>query len=212
MDNRAGELVAAFYARAMDVAAIVIVAVWHVGFTLPTLLSELSAGRAQGGEFAVWLALAVIGVAGAFLLLRGDLTVPLSRVLAVCVLVLGAWVTLSHPPEHAIDDGSWAWVVVGWFGVMFLMRQPLRVLCSLLAVNTAVTGVYIALDGVGDRLTVGRFVVVTCMTAGIQLAVGLATIFVHRAAQNATNATVALAETQAQETTAEDVHVSRAQR
>lgn len=212
MDNRAGELVAASYARATDVAVIIIVAVWHVGFTLPRRLSELSEGQAQAGELAVWLALTVIGVAGAFLLLRGHNAVVLPRVLAVCVLLLGAWVTVAHPPERALDEGAWAWIVVGWFGVMLLSRQPLWMLCSLLVANSAVTGAYLALNGIDDRVTVGRFVVVTCMSAGIQLVAWLAARFLHRAAADAANATVALAETRARETTAEEMHASRAQR
>lgn len=208
MDNRADELVAASYARATDLAVIIIVAVFHVGFTLPRRLSE----QAEAGELAVWLALTVIGVAGAFLLLRGHLTVVLSRVLAVCVLLLAAWVTFAHPPEHALDEGAWAWIAVGWFGAMLLIYQPLWVFCTLLVANSAVTGAYLALNGIVDRVTVGRFVVATCMTAGIQLVAWLAATYLHRAADAATNATVALAETRAQETTAEEMHASRAQR
>src|SRR3712207_2680307 len=117
MDNRTGELVAALYARATGVVIIIIVAVWHVGLSLPRRLSELSAGQAEAGELAVWLALAVIGVAGAFLLFRTHHPVVLSRMLAVCVLLLGAWVTLAHSPEQALDEGAWAWIAVGWFGV-----------------------------------------------------------------------------------------------
>lgn len=212
MANRAGELVAASYARATGVAVIIIVAVWHVGFTLPRRLGELSAGQAQTGELAVWLALTVIGVAGAVLLLRGQSSVVLSRMLAVCVLLLGAWVTVAHPPEQALDEGAWASIVVGWFGVMLLTRQPWWVFGSLLVANSAVTGVYLALNGIVDRVTVGRFVVVTCMTAGIQLVAWLAAGFLHRAAAAAADATVALAETRAREATAEEMHTSRSQR
>ena len=212
MDNRADELVTASYARATNVAAIIIVAVFHVGFTLPRRLSELSAGRAQTGEFAVWLALTAIGATGAFLLLRGHLPVVLSRVLAVCVLLLGAWVTVAHPPEHALDEGAWAWIVVGWFGVMLLNRQPSWVFCSLLVTNIAVTGAYLALNGIADPVTVGRFVVATCMTAGIQLVAWLAATFLHRTAADAAKATVALVETRAREVTAEEMHASRAAR
>ncbi|MGH3812856.1 MAG: hypothetical protein ACRDUV_10420, partial [Pseudonocardiaceae bacterium] len=185
MADRADELVTASYARATGVVVIIIVTVWHVGFTLPRRLTELSAGQAQTGEFAVWLALAVIGAAGAFLLLRGHITVILSRVLAVCVLLLAAWVTITHPPEHALDEGAWAWISVGWFGLLLLIRQPLWVFCSLLIANCAVTAAYLALNGVDDRVTVGRFVVATCMTAGVQLVAWLAAAFLHRAAANA---------------------------
>jgi hypothetical protein len=213
MDNRAGELVAASYARATNVAVIIIVAVFHLGFTLPRRLSELAAGRAEAGEFIVWLALTVIGAAGAFLLIRrGHIAVVLSRVLVVCVLLLGVWVTVAHPPEHALDEGAWAWIGVGWFGVMLLMRQPLWVLCSLLVANSAVTGAYLTLNGIIDPVTIGRFVVATCMTAGIQLVAWLAATFLHRAAADAANATTALAAARARETTAEEMHTSRAQR
>ncbi|MGQ0776781.1 MAG: hypothetical protein ACT4NY_20575 [Pseudonocardiales bacterium] len=212
MANQAGEFVAASYSRATDVAIIIIVAVFHVGFTLPRRLGEQFAGQAQAGELVVWPALTVIGAAGAVLLLRGQLTVVLSRVLAVCVLLLGAWVTVAHPPEQALDEGAWAWIVVGWFGVMLLMRQPLWVLCSLFVANGAVTGAYLALNGITDPVTAGRFVVATCMTAGVQLVAWLAATFLHRATADAANATVALAESRARGTTAEEMHASRAQR
>jgi hypothetical protein len=61
-------------------------------------------------------------------------------------------------------------------------------------------------------VTVGRFVVVTCMSAGIQLVAWLAATFLHRAAASAAKATAALTETRARETTAEETHASRAQR
>ncbi|MGH3905410.1 MAG: hypothetical protein ACRDTE_14655 [Pseudonocardiaceae bacterium] len=212
MANRADELVTASYARATGVVVIIIVTVWHIGFTLPRRLTELSAGQAQAGEFAVWLALAVIGAAGAFLLLRGHIAVILSRVLAVCVVLLAAWVTVVHPPEHALDEGAWAWISVGWFGLVLLIRQPLWVFCSLLMANSAVTGAYLALNGIDDRVTVGRFVVATCMTAGIQLVTWLAAAFLHRTAAYAAKATAAQAATRARETTAEEMHTSRADR
>ncbi|MGH8919458.1 MAG: hypothetical protein ACRD0H_14205, partial [Actinomycetes bacterium] len=62
MADRAGELVAGSYARATGVAVIIIVTVFHVGFTLPRRLGELSSGRAQAGDLVIWLALTVIGV------------------------------------------------------------------------------------------------------------------------------------------------------
>ncbi|MGH3914123.1 MAG: hypothetical protein ACRDTC_12065 [Pseudonocardiaceae bacterium] len=212
MANRAGELVAASYARATGIAVIIIVGVWHVGFTLPRRLSELAAGQDEPGELAVWLALTLIGAIGAYLLLRGPVAVALSRLLAVCVLLLGAWVTLAHPPAHALDEGAWAWIVVGWFGVLLLIHQPLWVFGSLLVANSAVTGVYLALNGLTDPVTVGRFVVATCMSAGVQLVAWLAATFLHRAAADAADATVALAETRAREATSEEMHANRAQR
>lgn len=212
MANQAGELVTVRYARATGVVIVIIVAVWHVGFILPRRLSELSAGQAQPGEFAAWLALAVIGAAGAVLLFREHIAVARSRVLAVCVLLLAAWVTVSHPPEQALNEGAWAWVTAGWFGLLLLARQPLWVFCSMLVANSAVTGAYLALNGIHDRVTIGRFVVAICMTAGVQLVAWMAAMFLLRTADAAADATAALAESRAREATAEEMHASRAQR
>lgn len=212
MADRADKLVNASYARATGTVVIIIAAVWHVGFTLPRRLAQLSAGQARPEDLAVWLALAVIGAAGAFLLLRGYKAVLLCRVLALCVVLLAGWVTIAHPPEQALDEGAWAWIAVGWFGLLLLIRQPLWVFCSLLVANSAVTAAYLALNGIYDRVTVGRFVVATCMTAGVQLVAWLAAAFLHRAATDAAHATAALAATRARETTAEEMHTSRARR
>jgi hypothetical protein len=212
MADQAGELVTARYARATGVVVVIIVAVWHVGFTLPIRLGELAAGQDQPGELAVWLALAVIGALGVFLLFREDLAVGLQRVLAVCVLLLAAWVTLAHPPEQALYEGAWAWIAVGWFGLLLLARQPLWVFGSLLLANCAITGAYLVLNGIHDRVTIGRFVVATCQTAGVQLVAWLAAAFLLQAAADAAEATAALAETRARATTAEEMHTSRAQR
>jgi hypothetical protein len=212
MADRAGELVTTLYSRATGVVVIIIIGVWHVGFTLPVVLGELAIGQAQAWELAVWLALAVIGAAGVFLLRRDQPAMSLSCVLAGCVLLLAAGVTVAHPPQQALNEGAWVWISVGWFGLLLLIRQPLWVFCSLLVANAAVTGAYLTLNGIVDRLTVGRFVVATCMTAGIQLVAWLAAAFLHRAAADAATASVALAETRARETTAEKMHTSRAHR
>lgn len=212
MTDRADELVSTSYARALGLVIIIIVGVWHVGFTLPVLLTDLAMGQGHPESLAVWLALAVIGGAGVYLLVRGRLGVGLSRVLAACVVLLAGVATVTHPPQQALHEGAWAWIAVGWFGLLLLFGQPLWVFCTLLIANCAVTAAYLALNGVYDRVTVGRFVVATCQTAGVQLVAWRAAAFLHRAAARAAKATATLAATRARETMAEEMHTTRAQR
>jgi hypothetical protein len=203
-----GEDVTSGYARAMDLAVVGIVAIWHVGYDLPKMQRGWATYRPAAVELAVWGALAVIGVVGSVLLLRGRRSRVAARTLAAAVVVLGAIGTAACPPGAAIGDMSWAWNAVGWFGVLLLIRRPLWELGVLLIANALVTGANLA----PNLAMAARYLVVIAISVGVQLAVVLVGRLVHDAAQQASDAAAAQAQTRARRDAADRVHAGRRRR
>jgi hypothetical protein len=172
------------------------------------MLGGWSTYQSRGAELAAWVALAAIGAVGSVLLLRGRRNRPVARTLAAVVLALGAVGTAACPPGAAIGDMSWAWNAVGWSGVLLLLHRPLWELGVLLAANVVVTGSFLVLD----LAMAARFLVVVTASAGIQFAVVLVGRLVHDAAQQASEAAAAQAETRARRDAAERVHAGRRRR
>lgn len=206
----AGGLVTVRYARAVNMAVVLIVAVWHFGYDVLIVLRGWSQYDPLWAALGAWVALAAIQVAGSVLLLRSALGRRTARGLAAAALAAGAVATAAYPTGQAISDISWAWNTVGWFGVLLLRWRPLRELAVLLTLNTAFTVVALAADGkLDDSVTWSRLITTIYTTAGIQLIFALLGRHLHQAAQQATRTAAAQAESLARAVSDETVHTDR---
>ncbi|HEX8631349.1 MAG TPA: hypothetical protein VF755_24580 [Catenuloplanes sp.] len=212
MVDRASEVVTARMAGAVNLAVIVLVAVWHLGYDTVKLVVNWAAYDPAALAAASWVGFAVLNVVGSIALVRGWLRAWPARALALCALVLGAAATAACPPGQALADPSWAWNSVGWFGVLLLLSRPVWELIVMLAANITITGAFLAADNALDDRMLQKFATLVCMTTGVQLIFVLVGRLLHQTASRATEAAEAEGGTLARSRAAAEVHAHRQQR
>ena len=200
------------YAKAVTAAVVLILAVWHFGYDVLIMARGWDAYDPRAVAAGAWLALTAVQLTGSVLLLRARLTAHTARALAAAAVVAGTVATATYPTGGAISDVSWAWNTVGWLGVLLLMHRPWWELIALLAVNTAVTVVFLAVDGALDRVMTARLLTTAYTTAGIQAIFGFLAQQLDRAAVEAECAATAQVEQLAQLKADETVHAERRRR
>jgi hypothetical protein len=200
-------LLAARYARSLDVAVVVIVAGWHVfGIGVPLLVDRnYPPGWAQK---VAWLTLALVIAAASLRRLRdrngqaGDWLLA-AMALATAVALLG-WPTGRIPFLHA----DWAWNASSWAGTLILLRRPLAELVAFLTADALVAFAGLAHHGL-SRVAVAGFIMVFIVFSGIQLAVAAAARAMTSAAAYAAQATQRDAKARAQAVVTAQVHAAR---
>ncbi|MFJ3666932.1 hypothetical protein ACIPSE_10800 [Streptomyces sp. NPDC090106] len=205
-------VVVARFATAVNVGLVAIVGVWHLGLDAVVVLRGWTAYEPQVVAGGAWLILAVIQAVGSVLLLRGGLHAPVARSLAAAALVTGILAMAAYPPGGGLTEVSWAANTVGWFGVLLLLRRPLRELIVLLCANTAATVGFLAADGALDQVTVSRLLATTYTTAGIQLTFAYLARQLNEGAGEAAAIAAERAERLARVAAHETVHAERQRR
>ncbi|MGW5473497.1 hypothetical protein [Streptomyces chartreusis] len=205
-------VVAARFAKAVNIGLVTIVGVWHLGLDTLLVIRGWPEYEPQAAAAGAWLALAVIQTWASILLLRTGLSTPTARGLAGASLVTGIVATAAYPPGETISDVSWASNTVGWFGVLLLMQRPLYELVTLLAANTAVTVCFLATDGTLDHVTISRLLATAYTTAGIQFTFACLARQLNEGARDASEVAARRAEHLAQATADETVHDERGRR
>lgn len=195
------------YRRALDIAAVVIVAGWQVAGAGSLMVGD----RAAYGSFAIqvgaWLVLAAVIAAASVRLFRGSPGRSWTWALAGLALVTGAVAAAACPAGQLLKT-DWAWGAVGWAGVLVLLRRPLAELSWFLSLEALVTFGILAGDGL-HRADLAGFITIGAGSAGIQFAVAVAARALESVARRAADAAQNEAAARERAVVAAQVHAAR---
>jgi hypothetical protein len=200
-------MLAARYARALDIAVVVAVAGWHLAGAGPLLVAHLGSYASDQFQVAAWCAIALIIAVGSVLLLRGSQGRPTSWALAAAALVISTAVAAGCPPAQMLAT-NWAWGTAGWVGVLVLLRRPLPELGVFLTLEALATFAVLARDGL-HQSTVAAFITVLAGSAGIQLAIAVAAGSLNVPARQAADAATREAAATARQAAADRIRAAR---
>jgi hypothetical protein len=210
--DRLADVVAGRYRRGFDLAVIWLVAAWHLGNDLVTMVRSPGAYRSYPAEVLAWSLLSVVGAVAAVRLLRGRADASYTWLLAAAALGASALATAQVLPGGVFAATHWAWDSTGWFGVLLLLRRPLRELAGFVGVNSGFT-LLVLLSGPGTgRVDLARFATAAYGTAALQLTLAIAAWAVDSAARQAVAAARAGAAIRRDRQVADDLHARRQER
>jgi hypothetical protein len=150
------------YSRGALLAAVVVMASWHLVASLPTVLQTGTSTRAGMISATLWVVYAIIGAVTTVAVLRGGgRTAGLP--LIVTPLLLGGVVAtaLANLDGSILDRYNWAFTSVGWFALVALWRRRLAELVGFFAANAGIGLAVLVAAGDTDRTSLTRFAM-TC--------------------------------------------------
>ncbi len=211
---RPSAVLAARYARALDIAVVVAAAGWHLAGAGPLLLAHLGSYSSNQVPYspdqfqvAAWWAIALIIAAGSVLLLRGSPGRGTGWALAAAALTISTAVAVACPPAQMLET-NWAWGTAGWVGVLVLLRRPLAELGVFLTLEALAMFAVLARDGL-HQPNVAAFITVLAGSAGIQLAISVAARTLHVPARQAADAATREADATARQAVADRIRGAR---
>ncbi len=204
---RPSALLAARYARALDIAVVVAAAGWHLAGAGPLLLAHLGSYSSDQFQVAAWCAIALIITAGSVLLLRGSRRRRTGWMLAAAALVISTAAAAACPPAQMLET-NWAWGAAGWVGVLVLLRRPLPELGVFLTLEGLAMFAVLAHDGL-HQPNVAAFITVLAGSTGIQVALSVAARTLHVPAQQAEEAATREADATARQAVADRIRSAR---
>lgn len=200
-------VLAAWYARALDVAAVIVVAGWHIGGAGSLLLAHLGVYGSGLFQAIAWSVLALEIAAGAIRLLRGLAGRGPAWALAGGALVISTAVAATCPPGRMLET-NWAWGTAGWVMVLVLLRRPLAELGAALSLEALATFGVLVHDGL-HRQGLAAFVTILYASVSLQLAVAIAVRAVGIPARQAAEAAARAADVTARRVIAGRVRAAR---
>ena len=204
---RPAAVLAARYARALDIAVVVAAAGWHLAGAGPLLLAHLGSYSSDLFQGAAWWAIALIIAAGSVLLLRGSRSRGAAWALAAAALVISTASAAACPPAQMLET-NWAWGAAGWVGVLVLLRRPLAELGVFLTLEALAMFAVLAQDGL-NRPDVAAFITVLAGSTGIQVALSVAARTLHVPARQAADAATREADVTARQAVADRIRSVR---
>jgi hypothetical protein len=207
-DTAAGGVLATRYARALDIAIVVITGGWHVGGAGPLLLAHLGDFASPATQLVCWALLALVIAAAATLLLTGRGNPAIMWPLVAATLTINAVVAFTCPQDRVLET-DWAWGSAGWAAVVLLLRRPLRALIAVLAVMALTMVAALVADWTLHRLELAGFVTMLYGNVSIQVAATILSRVLGNTAHQAVDAALAEAEVTTEQLVAERVHAGR---
>ena len=204
---RPSAVLAARYARALDIAVVVAAAGWQLAGAGPLLLAHLGSYPSDPFQFAAWCAISLIIAAGSVLLLRGSSRRQTGWALAAAALVISTAAAAACPPAHMLEI-NWSWGTAGWVGVLVLLRRPLSELGVFLTLEALAMFAVLARDGL-HQPNVAAFITVLAGSTGIQVAISVAARTLHVPAQQAEEAATREADATARQAVADRIRAAR---
>ena len=204
---RPSAVLAARYARALDIAVVVAAAGWQLAGAGPLLLAHLGSYSSDSFQVAAWCAIALIIAAGSVLLLRGSSRRGTGWALAAAALVISTAAAAACPPAQMLET-NWSWGVAGWVGVLVLLRRPLAELGVFLTLEALAMFAVLAQDGL-HQPNVAAFITVLAGSTGIQVAISVAARTLHVPAQQAEEAATREADATARQAVADRIRSAR---
>jgi hypothetical protein len=158
------------YAPGTARTAVIIALGWHVANDLPATL----ASGPDPVSVAVWIAFAIVAVAGSVAVLRGVVIGTVWRLIGCAVLLAGSVVMHATAPETIFAFENWAWGAAGWIALLLFWhrpgaRRPIWAFFAFVAANTAISIVALVARGEADRTGLARMLVVVYGIAALQL-------------------------------------------
>ena len=204
---RPSAVLAARYARALDIAVVVAAAGWQLAGAGPLLLAHLGSYPSDAFQFAAWCAISLIIAAGSVLLLRGSSRRETGWALAAAALVISTAAAAACPPAQMLEI-NWSWGTAGWVGVLVLLRRPLYELGVFLTLEALAMFAVLARDGL-HQPNVAAFITVLAGSTGIQVAISVAARTLHVPAQQAEEAATREADATARQAVADRIRAAR---
>ena len=204
---RPSAVLAARYARALDIAVVVAAAGWQLAGAGPLLLAHLGSYSSGRFQVAAWCAIALIIAAGSVLLLRGSSRRETGWALAAAALVISTAAAAACPPAQMLET-NWSWGTAGWVGVLVLLRRPLAELGVFLTLEALAMFAVLARDGL-HQPNVAAFITVLAGLTGIQVAISVAARTLHVPAQQAEAAATREADATARQAVADRIRGAR---
>ena len=204
---RPSAVLAARYARALDIAVVVAAAGWQLAGAGPLLLAHLGSYSSAQFQVAAWCAIALIIAAGSVLLLRGSSRRGTGWALAAAALLISTAAAAACPPAQMLET-NWSWGVAGWVGVLVLLRRPLAELGVFLTLEALAMFAVLARDGL-HQPNVAAFITVLAGSTGIQVAISVAARTLHVPAQQAEAAATREADATARQAVADRIRGAR---
>ncbi len=204
---RPSAVLAARYARALDIAVVVAAAGWQLAGAGPLLLAHLGSYSSDQIQLAAWCAITLIIAAGSVLLLRGSSRRATGWALAAAALVISTAAAAACPPARMLET-NWSWGTAGWVGVLVLLRRPLGELGVFLTLEVLAMFAVLAHDGLHQQ-NVAAFITVLAGSTGIQVALSVAVRTLHVPAQQAEAAATREAEATARQAVADQIGSAR---
>ncbi len=204
---RPSAVLAARYARALDIAVVVAAAGWQLAGAGPLLLAHLGSYSSDRFQVAAWCAIALIIAAGSVLLLRGSGRRETGWALAAAALVISTAAAAACPPAQMLET-NWSWGTAGWVGVLVLLRRPLAELGVFLTLEALAMFAVLARDGL-HQPNVAAFITVLAGSTGIQVAISVAARTLHVPAQQAEAAATREADATARQAVADRIRGAR---
>jgi len=205
-------LVAGRYQRAFELAVVWLIAVRHVANALIAIISRQWAYRSFGAEMLAWALMAGVGAAGSVRLLRRRTGPVASWLLAVGVLAASALATAEVATRQELTAAHWAFTTTGWFGVLVLLRRPITELAALITINAGLTLGVLLRDGMTDRVSLTRFLMIVYVMAALQVGLTLVVKALDGTARRAATAAERQAAVGRRRQVAEALHRSRLDR
>jgi hypothetical protein len=209
-DGEAAATVANRYDRGARGGIIMIVALWHLGFALPGLITGWSQYRQPLVAALCWLGYVIVGVVGAARL-RRDRPGPVWPLVAA-LLAMDVAVLAVCPPALVFTPANWAWGAIGWFAIMVLWWRGTRALVGLLAANAAAGLVAVLLAGRTGATDLTRYALVIYGAAALQLAFAVSMPMLRVAAEQTIRAATARSALEAGRSAAEQAQAARRER
>jgi hypothetical protein len=204
---RPSAVLAARYARALDIAVVVAAAGWQLAGAGPLLLAHLGSYSSDQFQVAAWCAISLIIAAGSVLLLRGSSRRETGWALAAAALVISTAAAAACPPAQMLET-NWSWGAAGWVGVLVLLRRPLAELGVFLTLEALAMFAVLAHDGL-HQPNVAAFITVLAGSTGIQVAISVAARTLHVPAQQAEEAATREAGATARQAVADRIRGAR---
>jgi hypothetical protein len=204
---RPSAVLAARYARALDIAVVVAAAGWQLAGAGPLLLAHLGSYSSDQFQVAAWCAISLIIAAGSVLLLRGSSRRETGWALAAAALVISTAAAAACPPAQMLET-NWSWGAAGWVGVLVLLRRPLAELGVFLTLEALAMFTVLARDGL-HQPNVAAFITVLAGSTGIQVAISVAARTLDVPAQQAEQAATREADIAARQAVADQIRGAR---
>lgn len=195
------------YQRALDIAAVIVVAGWQVAGAGSLMVGDRAAYGSYPFQVGAWLVLAAVIAAGSVRLLRGWSGRSWAWALAGLALATSVVAAAACPPGQLLKT-DWAWGAAGWVGVLVLLRRPLAELSCFLSLEALATFGILVRDGL-HRAGLAGFITIAAGSAGLQFAVAVAARALESVARQAAEAAQSEASAREHAVIAGQVHAAR---
>ncbi|MFI2661847.1 hypothetical protein [Micromonospora carbonacea] len=170
----------------LRIALLIVAVVVQFGLSLAPAIRRMRQADGAWLESVAFVLMALVGVGGAFFVMRRRYYPPSARWLGVATLLLASALTcIALPPEPVVRVGHWYFGLVGWYGLFLLFDLPMVAIAAFLATHVTITMSVVVMVG-APVVDLASSVIQGVSVVGLQLGLGLAALVIRRVARSAT--------------------------